>query len=67
MKKILLYKMNYLLDIYIHSNSKTKFELDLSNYAAESDLKNAKGVKTSDFAKKADWANLELYIYRLDL
>ena len=67
MKKILLYKMNYLLDIYIHSNSKTKFELDLSNYAAESDLKNAKGVKTSDFAKKADLANLELYIYRLDL
>ena len=54
MKKILLYKMNYLLDIHIHSNSKTKFELDLSNYAAESDLKNAKGVKTSDFAKKAD-------------
>ena len=39
----------------------------MSNYAAESDLKSARGVETLDFAKKADWANLELDIYRIDI
>ena len=29
-----------------------KVELDLSNYATKADLKNAKGVNTSDFEKK---------------
>ena len=36
-----------------------KVELDLSNYAAEADLKNATGVDTSKFAKKVDLANLK--------
>ena len=36
-----------------------KVELDLSNYAAEADLKNAAGVDTSKFAKKVDLANLK--------
>ena len=31
-----------------------KVELDLSNYTAKADLKNASGVDTSDFAKKTD-------------
>ena len=31
-----------------------KVELDLSNYAAKVDLKNATGVDTSTFAKKVD-------------
>ena len=35
-----------------------KVELDLSNYATKSDLKNATGVATSSFAKKDDLANL---------
>ena len=35
-----------------------KFELDLSNYTAKADLKNAAGVGTSKFAKKADLASL---------
>ena len=30
-----------------------KVELDLSNYATKSDLKNATGVDTSKFAKKS--------------
>ena len=31
-----------------------KLELDLSNYATKTDLKNATGVDTSEFAKKTD-------------
>ena len=34
-------------------------ELDLSNYAAKADLKNAIGVHTSKFAKKFDLANVD--------
>ena len=37
---------------YIHSKNKIEVELDLSNYATKSDLKNAAGVDTSRFAKK---------------
>ena len=33
-----------------------KVELDLSNYATKTDLQNATGVDTSDFAKKTDLA-----------
>ena len=36
-----------------------KVELDLSNYATKIDLKNAAGVDTLEFAKKADLANLK--------
>ena len=35
-----------------------KVELDLSNYASKTDLKNATGVYASSFAKKTDLANL---------
>ena len=35
-----------------------KVELDLSNYATKTDLKNAAGVDTSPFTKKTDLANL---------
>ena len=36
-----------------------KFDLDLSNYATKSNLKNATGVGTSDFAKKANLTSLK--------
>ena len=36
-----------------------KFELDLSNYATQADLKNGISVDTSEFAKKVDLANLK--------
>ena len=66
-KKVLLYKMSYFPD----TNSKTKIEveLDLSNYATKSDLKNATGVDvdTSDFAKKTDLANLKSNFDKLDI
>ena len=44
-----------------------KFELDLSNYATETDLKNATGVNTSSFAKKTDLANLKSDVDILDI
>ena len=34
-------------------------ELDLSNYATKTSLKNATGVDTSDFVKKTDLVNLK--------
>ena len=34
------------------SGVRVKVDLDLSNYAAKADLKNATGVDTSKFAKK---------------
>ena len=41
------------------SRANVKVELDLSNYATKSDLKNVTRVDTSDFAKKTDLANLK--------
>ena len=39
-----------------YSRNKIKVELDFSNYAAESDVKNATGVHKSKFDKKIDSA-----------
>ena len=36
-----------------------KIELELSNYTTKTDLKNAAGVDTSDFAKTIKLANLK--------
>ena len=34
---------------------RVKVELDLSNYAAKADFKNATGIDSSSFAKKVDY------------
>ena len=44
-----------------------KFELDLSNYATKTDLKNAAGVETSKFAKKFEMASLKSSVDKLDI
>ena len=44
-----------------------KIELDLSNYAAKTDLKNATGIDTSSFAKNPDLANLKSDVDELDI
>ena len=44
-----------------------KVELDLSNYATKADLKNATGVGTSSFAKKADLSNSKSDVDKLDI
>ena len=44
-----------------------KVELDLSNYATKTGLKNATGVDTSSFAKTVDLANLKSNVDKLDI
>ena len=44
-----------------------KIELNVSNYATKSDLKNATGVDTSKLAKKVDLASLKSFIDKLDI
>ena len=41
------------------SLGKMKVELDLSNYAIKTDLKNVTGIDASSFAKKVDLASLK--------
>ena len=44
-----------------------KVELNLSNYATRSDLKNETVIDTSHFAKKADLASLKPQVDKLDI
>ena len=44
-----------------------KVELDLLNHATKSDLKNATGVDTSNFAKKTDLPNLKSDVDKLSI
>ena len=44
-----------------------KVELDFSNYAIKTDLKNATGVVISDFAKKIDLADLKSHVDKLEI
>ena len=44
-----------------------KVELDLSNYATKTDVKNETGIDTSSFAKKFDLPNLKSNVDKLDL
>ena len=46
---------------------KVKVELDLSNYAIKTDLKNTTGIGTPSFAEKVDLANLKSNIDKLDI
>ena len=49
------------------SGGRVKVELDLSNYATKSDLKNATAVDTSKFGKKVDLTNLKFNVDKLDI
>ena len=44
-----------------------KVELDLSNDATKTNLKNGTGVDSSSFAKKTDLANLKSDVGKLDI
>ena len=50
-----------------YSKNKIEVELDFSNYATKSDLKNATGADTSQFFKKDDLANLKSEVDKLDI
>ena len=52
---------------YSYSKNKIEVELDFSNYATKSDLKNATGADTSQFFKKDDLANLKSEVDKLDI
>ena len=56
MKQISSYKVSYFPEPYSRSKNKIKVELDLSNYAIKSCLKNATSVNTK-FAKDVDLAH----------
>ena len=47
------------------SGERVKIELDLCNYAAKEDLKNASGVDRSKFAKRVDLASLKSNVDKL--
>ena len=49
------------------SGESVKVELDLSNYATKTDLKNATGVDTLSFAKEIDLSNLKSDVDKLDI
>ena len=49
------------------SLGKVKVETHLSNYATETDLRNAKGIDTLSFAKKVDLSNLKSNVEKLDI
>ena len=51
----------------LKSLGKVKVELDLSNYATKTDLKNAIGIHKSYFAKKVDLASLKSNVDKLDI
>ena len=53
-----LYKCVNIFPERISSGGKVKVELDVLNYPTKEDLKNERGVDTSDFAKKNDSTNL---------
>ena len=52
---------------YRSSRSNIKVELDLSNYATKTDLKNVTHVDVSSFASKTNLASLKNEIDKLDI
>ena len=46
--------MSFSPEPYTHNKGRIEVEFDLSNYVTEFHLKNATGIYTSDFAKKAN-------------
>ena len=65
-KMIKLSKMGDFLKPFNNKN-KIEVKLDLSNYATKSDLKNATGVDTSQFAKKDNLVNFKSEIDESDV
>ena len=49
------------------SLEKAEVELDLSNYATKTDLKNATEIDTSSFAKKVNLASLKSNVDKSDI
>ena len=63
--KKLYYKMSY-YPPYKSSSNNVKVELDLTNYATKTDLKNITHVDVSSFASKPNLAALKTEVYKID-
>ena len=63
--KILCYKMSY-YPPYKSSSSNVKVELDLTNYATKTDLKNITHADVSSFASKTNLAALKTEVDKID-
>ena len=63
--KILYHKMSY-YPPYKSSSNNVKVELDLTNYATKTDLKNITHVDVSSFASKTNLAALKTEIDKID-
>ena len=64
---ITLWEISYYPEPDSHSRNNIKFEIDLSNYATNSEVLKAAGVDTPDFAKKADLTGLKSGVDKLDV
>ena len=51
---------------YNHSSKNIKVELDLSNYATKSDLKNIRHVDVSNYVSKTNLAALKTEVDKID-
>ena len=59
--------MSYYPEPYTYNKNKIKIYLDLSNYAAKSDLKNEIGVNTSKCTKEVGLSDLKSNIDKWDV
>ena len=59
--------MSQYFPLYRISRSNIKVELNLSNYATKSDLKNVTHVDVSSFASKPNLASLKTEVDKLDI
>ena len=66
-KKILSKINQYFPKPYKNFRGNINVKVDLSNYAAKSDLKNATGVDTSKLAEKFDLASLKAEIDKINI
>ena len=64
--KILYYKMSY-YPPYKSSSNNIKVELDLTNYATKTDLKNITHVDVSSFASKTNLTALKTEVDKIDV
>ena len=64
--KRVYYKMSY-YPPYKSSSNNIKVELDLTNYATKTDLKNIAHVDVSSFASKTNLADLKTEVYKIDV
>ena len=64
--KRVYYKMSQYYPLYKSSSRNVKVELDLTNYATKTDLRNITHVDVSSFASKTNLAALKTEVDKID-